>query len=90
MHIWSFYETTPLQYKQCITNSSPCNIFILNVVFSGVFLTGSWFCKREKFGIDLVLVSVSVVPPVCQTTKATVLSCRKSSSSQIWILFIAK
>ena len=44
--------------------------FILNVVFSGVCLTGSWFCTLEKFGIDLVLVSFSVVPPVCQQRAA--------------------
>ena len=31
--------------------------------------TGSWFCPREKFGINLALASVSGVPTVCQSNK---------------------
>ena len=55
----------------CIPNSSPCKKLVLNLLFFGVCLAGAWFCSREKFGIDLVVVSVSVVPPVCQTTKSS-------------------
>ena len=58
-----------MQCKLCSPTLSP-TMFTLNV-FSGVSSAESCCCTQKKFGINLALVSVSGVPPVCQTQKSS-------------------
>ena len=64
-----------MRQLHCIAKSTFQTQVLVTCLFQTCFLAFVWqdlgFCTGEKFGIDLAIVSVYVVPPVCQTTKSS-------------------
>ena len=58
MQSWTFYETVPLHLQIVNSEIKYFNMIILDV-FSDFSSVESEFCIEEKFGLKLVLVSIS-------------------------------